>query len=346
MGLYDLTLGRFSKDLGIDLGTANTVVYMKSLGIVLREPSIVAIEKNSSRVVAIGQEAKRMVGRTPGGIVAIRPMRDGVIADFDIVEGMLRSFIKRVIKRSRFIKPRIIIGVPSGITAVERRAVVDASMKAGAKETFLVTESMAAAIGSNFSIFEPQGNMIIDIGGGTTEVAVIALGGIVESRSIRVAGDEMDQAIMAHCRRNYNLLIGERTAEEIKIEIGSAYPMPVEKTMDVKGRDLVSGLPKYFTLSSAEVRDTLSEPVNTITDAIRMTLEKIPPELSSDLMEKGMVMTGGGSLLYGLDKYIAQETEMKVTVAEDPLSSVAYGTGKILEDMTRYKGVLMSSRDM
>jgi len=346
MNLYDLTLGRFSRDLGVDLGTANTLVYMRGSGIVLREPSVVAVEKASNRVVAIGEEAKRMVGRTPGGIIAIRPMRDGVIADFDIAEAMLRSFIQRITKRSGLLKPRIIIGIPSGITAVERRAVVDAAMQAGAKEAFLIEEPMAAAVGAELSIFEPNGSMVIDIGGGTTEVAVIALGGIVESRSIRVAGDEMDQAIIAHCRRNYNLLIGERTAEEIKIEIGSAYPLETEKTMEVKGRDLVSGLPKNFTLSSAEIRDALSEPINTITDAIRMTLEKVPPELSADIMEKGMVMTGGGSLLVGLDKYISQETEMVVFVAEDPLSTVAYGTGMALEEMASFTKVLISNREI
>jgi rod shape-determining protein MreB len=346
MSLYDLTLGRFSKDLGIDLGTANTLVYKRGEGIVLRGPSVVAIEKASGRVVAIGEEAKRMVGRTPGGIVAVRPMKDGVIADFEMTEAMLRSFIKRVVRRSRIFKPKIVIGIPSGITAVERRAVVDAAMQAGAKEIFLVEEPMAAAIGSGVPVFEAQGSMIIDIGGGTTEVAVIALGGVVVSRSIRVAGDEMDQAIIAHCRRNYNLLIGERTSEEIKIEIGSAYPMEREKSMDVKGRDLVSGLPKTFTLTSSEIRDALSEPVNIIADAVRMTLEKTPPELSSDIMGKGVLMTGGGALLVGLDKYLSQEIEMPVVVSDDPLSTVAYGTGKIAEDLKLYRQVVISGRQI
>ncbi|MFC1595673.1 rod shape-determining protein [Candidatus Margulisiibacteriota bacterium] len=346
MSLYDLTFGRFSKDLGVDLGTANTLVYMKGQGIVLREPSVVAIERATSKVVAIGEDAKRMVGRTPSGIVAIRPMRDGVIADFDIAEAMLRSFIKRVIKRTGLIKPKVVIGIPSGITAVERRAVIDAAMQVNVREAYLIVEPMAAAIGAELPVFEPKGNMIIDIGGGTTEVGVIALGGMVESRSIRVAGDDMDQIIIAHCRRNYNLLIGERMAEEIKIEIGSAYPMEKEKTMEVKGRDLVSGLPKNFTLSSEEIRDSLSEPINTIVDAVRMTLEKIPPELSADIMEKGMVMTGGGSLLYGLDKYISQETGMAVYVADDPLSTVAFGTGQALEELPAYKNLLISSKDI
>ncbi|MFH1429644.1 MAG: rod shape-determining protein [Candidatus Margulisiibacteriota bacterium] len=346
MSLYDAAFGRFSKDLGIDLGTANTLVYMKGEGIVLREPSVVAVEKSTNRVVAIGEEAKKMVGRTPGGIMAIRPMRDGVIADFDITQAMLQHFIKSVTRRSGLIKPRIVIGIPSGITAVERRAVVEASRMAGARETYLLEEPMAAALGAELSVFEPQGSLIIDIGGGTTEVAVIALGGMVASRSIRVAGDDMDQAIIAHCRRNYNLLIGERTAEEIKIEIGSAYPLAEEKTIDVKGRDMVSGLPKNFTLSSAEIRDTLSESVTTIVNAIRMTLEKIPPELSSDIMDKGMVMTGGGSLLYGLDKYISQETEMAVFVSDDPLSSVAYGTGHALEEINKFNRILITSKEI
>jgi len=346
MRLYDLTFGRFSKDLGIDLGTANTLVYMRGQGIVLREPSVVAVEKATNRVVAIGEDAKRMVGRTPGGIVAIRPMRDGVIADFEITEAMLRNFIKRVTHRTPFFKPRIVVGIPSGITAVERRAVVDAARQAGARETYLIEEPMAAAIGAGLPIHDPNGSMIVDIGGGTTEVAVIALGGSVVSRSIRVAGDEMDQAIIAHCRRSYNLLIGERTAEEIKIEMGSAYPMETEKTMEVKGRDLVSGLPRTFTLTSAEIRDALSEPVNTIADAIRLTLEKTPPELAADIMDNGIMMTGGGSLLIGLDKYIQQETEVSVRISEDPLSTVAYGTGHVLEHMEAFKNVLISEKDI
>jgi len=346
LSLYTSTIGKFSRDLGIDLGTANTLVFAKGKGIILSEPSVVAVKKNNNKVLAIGKEAKKMVGRTHGGVVAIRPMKSGVIADFEITEAMIRSFINMAIKHPFFIKPRIIIGIPSGITTVERRAVVDAATKAGAKETFLIEEPMAAAIGSDISIFEPQGNLIIDIGGGTTEVAIISLGGIVISCSIRVAGDEMDQAIISHCRRNYNLLVGERTAEQVKIEIGSAFPMKTEKSMEVRGRDLISGLPKNFTLTSAEIRDALSEPINTITDAIIMTLEKTPPELSSDIMSKGLVMTGGGSLLKGLNKYINHETDIPVTVANDPLSSVAYGTGYVVKDFSKYKKILISSKNI
>lgn len=334
----------FSRDLGIDLGTANSLVYVKSEGIVLREPSVVAIEKTSGKVLAIGNEAKKMLGRTPGNIVAVRPMRDGVIADFEITELMLRSFIQKVMNKYSFIKPRIVVGVPSGITGVEKRAVLDAAMNAGARQAFLIEEPMAAAIGSNLPISDPAGSMIIDIGGGTTEVAVISLGGIVVSKSIRVAGDEMDEAIVAHCRKNYNLLIGERTAEQIKIDIGSAYPFEEESSMEIRGRDLVTGLPKTFSITSAEVRDALMDPVNTIVDAIRLTLEKTPPELSADIMDRGIVMAGGGSLLRGLDKYISQETDMSVYVVDDPLSCVAYGTGKVLDELEILKKLLVPNR--
>jgi len=344
MGLFDMFFGKYSRDLGIDLGTANTLVFVKGEGIVLREPSVVAIEKNTNRVLALGEEAKAMLGRTPGNIIAVRPMRDGVIADFEITETMLRHFIQRVHNRSHLVKPRIVIGVPSGITGVEKRAVLDAAMHAGAREAYLIEEPMAAAIGANLPISEPAGSMIVDIGGGTTEVAVLALGGIVVSKSIRVAGDEMDEAIISHCRKNYNLLIGERTAEEIKIQIGSAYPFEEEVSMEVRGRDLVTGLPKTFTITSAEVRDALSEPVSTVVDAIRMTLEKTPPELAADIMDRGIVMAGGGSLLYGLDKYISQETDMSVFVVDDPLSCVCYGTGKVLDEIETLKKVLVSSR--
>ncbi|MFC1482993.1 rod shape-determining protein [Candidatus Margulisiibacteriota bacterium] len=332
-----------SRDLGIDLGTANTLVFAKGDGIILREPSVVAIEKNTNKILALGNEAKGMLGRTPGNIIAVRPMRDGVIADFEITEIMLRHFIKKVNSRSSFVRPRIVVGVPSGITGVERRAVLDAAMHAGAREAYLIEEPMAAAIGSNLPISEPAGSMIVDIGGGTTEVAVIALGGIVVSKSIRVAGDEMDEAVIAHCRKNYNLLIGERTSEEIKINIGSAFPFEEEGSIEVRGRDLVTGLPKTFTLTSSEVRDALSEPVNTVVDAIRMTLEKTPPELAADVMDRGIVMAGGGSLLPGLDKYISQETDMSVYVVDDPLSSVAYGTGKVLEELETLKNILVSN---
>jgi rod shape-determining protein MreB len=344
MNFIDTFFSKFSKDLGIDLGTANTLVYVKGEGIVLREPSVVAIEKNSNRVLALGKEAKNMLGRTPGNIIAVRPLRDGVIADFEITEIMLRHFIQKVLNKRNLIRPRIVIGVPSGITGVEKRAVLDAAMHAGAREAYLIEEPMAAAIGSNLPISDAAGNMIVDIGGGTTEVAVIALGGIVVSKSIRVAGDEMDEAIVNHCRKNYNLLIGERTAEDIKIEVGSAFPQENETSIQVRGRDLVTGLPKTFTLTSAEVRDALLEPVNTIVDAIRLTLEKTPPELASDIVDRGIVMAGGGSLLRDLDKYIAQETDMSVFVVDDPLSSVCYGTGKVLDELETLKKVLVSNR--
>jgi rod shape-determining protein MreB and related proteins len=341
MSLYDLIFGQFSRDLGIDLGTATTLVFARGEGIILCEPSVVAINKDNNRPLAFGNEAKGMLGRTPANIVAVRPMRDGVIADFEITEMMLRHFINKSHNRSAFVRPRIVVGVPSGITGVEKRAVLDAAMHAGAREAYLVEEPMAAAIGANLPVSEAQGSMIVDIGGGTTEVAVLALGGIVVSKSIRVAGDEMDEAIVAHCRKNYNLLIGERTAEQIKIDIGSAYPLPEEKTIEVRGRDLVTGLPKTLTLTSSEIRDALAEPVATVVDAVRMTLEKTPPELAADIMDRGIVMAGGGSLLRGLDKYLAQETDMSVYVVDDPISCVAYGTGKILEEIDILKKVLI-----
>jgi len=341
MSLYDSIFGKFSRDLGIDLGTATTLVFARGEGIILCEPSVVAINKDNNRPLAFGNEAKGMLGRTPANIVAVRPMRDGVIADFEITEMMLRHFINKSHNRSAFVRPRIVVGVPSGITGVEKRAVLDAAMHAGAREAYLVEEPMAAAIGANLPVSEAQGSMIVDIGGGTTEVAVLALGGIVVSKSIRVAGDEMDEAILAHCRKNYNLLIGERTAEQIKIDIGSAYPLPEEKTIEVRGRDLVTGLPKTLTLTSSEIRDALAEPVATVVDAVRMTLEKTPPELAADIMDRGIVMAGGGSLLRGLDKYLAQETDMSVYVVDDPISCVAYGTGKILEEIDILKKVLI-----
>ncbi len=341
MGLYDLIFGHFSRDLGIDLGTATTLVFARGEGIILCEPSVVAINKDTGKALAFGNEAKSMLGRTPANIIAVRPMRDGVIADFEITEMMMRHFINKSHNRSAFVRPRIVIGVPSGITGVEKRAVLDAAMHAGAREAYLVEEPMAAAIGANLPVSEAQGSMIVDIGGGTTEVAVLALGGIVVSKSIRVAGDEMDEAIVAHCRKNYNLLIGERTAEQIKIDIGSAYPLSEERTIEVRGRDLVTGLPKTLTLTSSEIRDALSEPVATVVDAVRMTLEKTPPELASDIMDRGIVMAGGGSLLRGLDKHLAQETDMSVYVVDDPISCVAYGTGKILEEIDTLKKVLI-----
>lgn len=341
MGVYDMIFGHFSRDLGIDLGTATTLVFARAEGIILCEPSVVAIDKDGGRALAFGNEAKGMLGRTPASIVAVRPMRDGVIADFEITEMMLRHFIHKSHNRSAFVRPRIVVGVPSGITGVEKRAVLDAAMHAGAREAYLVEEPMAAAIGANLPVSEAQGSMVVDIGGGTTEVAVLALGGIIVSKSIRVAGDEMDEAIVAHCRKNYNLLIGERTAEQIKIDVGSAYPLSEEKTIEVRGRDLVTGLPKTLTLTSSEIRDALSEPVATVVDAVRITLEKTPPELAADIMDRGIVMAGGGSLLRGLDKYIAQETDMSVYVVDDPISCVAYGTGKILEEIDTLKKVLI-----
>lgn len=341
MGVYDMVFGHFSRDLGIDLGTATTLVFARGEGIILCEPSVVAIDKDSGKSLAIGNEAKGMLGRTPANIVAVRPMRDGVIADFEITETMLRHFINKSHNRSAFVRPRIVVGVPSGITGVEKRAVLDAAMHAGAREAYLVEEPMAAAIGANLPVSDAQGSMIVDIGGGTTEVAVLALGGIVVSKSIRVAGDEMDEAIVSHCRKNYNLLIGERSAEQIKIDIGSAYPLSEERTIEVRGRDLVTGLPKTLTLTSSEIRDALSDPVSTVVDAVRMSLEKTPPELAADIMDRGIVMAGGGSLLRGLDKYLAQETDMSVYVVDDPISCVAYGTGKILEEIDTLKKVLI-----
>ncbi len=341
MSVYDLFFGRFSRDLGIDLGTATTLVFARGEGIILCEPSVVAINKDTNKVLAIGNEAKGMIGRTPGNIVAVRPMRDGVIADFEVTEMMLRHFINKAHNRSNFVRPRIVVGVPSGITGVEKRAVLDAAMHAGAREAYLVEEPMAAAIGANLPVSEAAGSMIVDIGGGTTEVTVRALGGIVVSKSIRVAGDEMDEAIIAHCRKNYNLLIGERTAEQIKIDIGSAYPLGEERTVEVRGRDLVTGLPKTLTLTSSEIRDALAEPVATVVDAVRMTLEKTPPELAADIMDRGIVMAGGGSLLRGLDKHLAQETDMSVYVVDDPISCVAYGTGRILEEIDTLRKVLI-----
>ena len=323
-------IGMFSSDIGIDLGTANTLVYVRDRGIVMREPSVVAVEDGTNRVVAVGDEAKKMIGRTPGNLVAIRPLKRGVIADFAVTEAMLRYFIEKVHNRRKMVHPRVVIAVPSGITEVEKRAVKDSAMHAGARDVFLVEEPMAAAIGVGLPVAEPAGNMIVDIGGGTTEVAVISLGGIVYSRSVRVGGDEMDEAIIQHIKREYNLLIGERTAEDIKITMGSAIPMGGETTMEVKGRDLVAGLPRTLTVTSDEIRQALQEPVNAIVEAVRVTLEKILPELSADLVDRGMVMAGGGSLLRGLDQLISEKTGLPVHIADDPLSAVAEGTGIVL----------------
>ncbi len=323
----------FSSDLAIDLGTANTLVFAEGRGIVVREPSIVAVNKITNKVEAVGSAAKDMLGRTPGNIVAIRPMKDGVIADFEVTERMLDYFIKKAHGRSLFVRPKIVISVPSDITQVEKRAVKDSALQAGASEVFIVEQAMAAAIGAGLPITEPTGNMIVDIGGGTTDVAVISLAGIVYSKSVRVASNEMDEAIIQYIKRKYNLLIGERTAEAIKIEIGSAYPLDEPISMEIKGRDLVEGVPKTLNLTDAEVREALAETVGIILDAVRVALEKTPPELSADIMDKGIVLTGGGSMLKNLDRRLREETGLPIATAEDPLSSVALGTGAMLADV-------------
>jgi len=326
-------LGLFSNDIGIDLGTANSVVYVKDRGIVLREPSVVAIQAGTHNVLAVGAEAKAMVGRTPGSIVAIRPMKDGVIADFEITESMLRYFIRKVHNRRSMVAPRVIVAVPSGITEVEKRAVKDSATHAGARKVYLIEEPMAAAIGVGMPVQEPAGNMIVDIGGGTTEVALISLAGIVFSRSIRVAGDELDEAIVQYMKRAYNLMVGERTSEEIKIRVGSAFPLEQEMTMEVKGRDLVAGLPKTLTVTSQEVREALLEPVSQIVESVRIALERCPPELAADLVDRGIMLAGGGALLRGIDKLLAEETGLPIHIAEDPLSAVAEGTGRVLNEL-------------
>ncbi len=340
--LLDPILGLFSNDLAIDLGTANTLVYVKGIGIVLNEPSVVAVRKDgggAKKVLAIGQEAKMMLGRTPGDIVAIRPMEEGVIADFEITEAMLRHFIRKVHKRRRFLRPRIIICIPSGITPVEKRAVRESAESAGAREVYLIEEPMAAAIGAGLPITEPIGNMVVDIGGGTTEVAVISLAGIVCSRSVRVAGDKMDEAILNHIKRNHNLLIGTNTAEIIKVSIGSAYPSEESESVEVKGRDLVTGIPKVLTIGSDEIREAISDQVETIVETVHTALEQTPPELAADIVEKGIVLTGGGSLLKNLDVRLGKETRLSVTITEDPLSDVVIGSGKTLDNLSILKEV-------
>jgi len=337
----------FSKDMGIDLGTANTLVHLRGKGIVLKEPSVVAIQNDNGKVLAVGDEAKQMIGRTPGNIVAIRPVKDGVIADFDITQAMLKYFINRALGgRSAMVRPRVIISIPSGCTTVEERAVREAALQAGAKEAYLIEEPMAAAIGAGLPVHEPTGNLIVDIGGGTTEVAVISLGGVVNSRSVRVAGDNMDNAILQHLKKTYNLLIGERTAEDIKISIGSALWEGPEETYQVRGRDLVSGLPKTIEVSSQEIQHALQETVEEILDGIRVCLEKTPPELASDIMDRGIVLAGGGSLLRGFDKLISRETNMPVYICEEPLLAVAYGTGKVLENIDVLKRVLIGPKKL
>jgi len=326
-------LGLLSSDIGIDLGTANTLVYVKDQGVVLREPSVVAVQSGTNNVLAVGDEAKRMLGRTPSNIVAVRPLKDGVIADFEVTEAMLRHFISKVHNGRVRAKPRVVIAVPAGITEVEKRAVQESAMHAGAREVYLIEEPMAAAIGVGLPVQDPAGNMIIDIGGGTTEVAVISLSGIVFSRSLRVAGDELDKAIVQYMKRSYNLMVGERTAEEIKIKIGSAYPMEQETSAEVKGRDLVTGMPKTRMITSQEVREALLEPISAIVDSVRVALESCPPELSADLVDRGLVLAGGGALLRGLDKLLSEQTGLPVHVADDPLSAVAEGTGKCLNEI-------------
>jgi len=332
-----------TRDMGIDLGTANTLVHVRNKGVVLMEPSVVAIHSETKEVLAVGSEAKKMIGRTPGNIIAIRPMKDGVIADFDITQTMLRYFIRKAYKRG-LLKPRVIVAVPSGCTEVERRAVLDAAIQAGAREAYTVEEPMAAAIGSGLPVNDPTGNLIVDIGGGTCEVAVISLGGIVTSKSIRVAGDEMDEAIAGYIKRAYNLLVGERTAEEVKIKIGTAFDLGEEESMEVRGRDLVSGLPRTISVTSTEVRKALAEPVAAIIEAIRETLENTPPELAADVMDRGIMLTGGSAMLKGLDRRISHETGMPVHLVDEPLYAVVRGTGKILDEIDTLKRVLTSAK--
>lgn len=333
MSLMDFFYRSFSKDLGIDLGTANTLVYVRSRGVVIQEPSVVAVDAESRAILAVGDEAKQMIGRTPGNIRAIRPMKDGVIADFDVTQSMLKYFIMRAQPKANVLHPRVVIAVPSGITGVERRAVIEAAQQAGARDAVPIEEPFAAAIGADLPVEEPTGNMVVDIGGGTTEVAIISLGGIVTSRSVRVAGDEMDDAIVAYVKRTYNMMIGERTAEEVKIQTGSAMN-PGEGFMDVRGRDLVTGLPRTLRLNAQEIQKALAEPVSAIVEAIKLTLERTPPELAADIMDRGIVLAGGGSLLRNLDRLLIQETGMPVHVAEDPMRCVVKGTGRCLEDAT------------
>jgi rod shape-determining protein MreB len=329
------------RDMAVDLGTANTLVYVRGKGIVLNEPSVVALNTNNGQIVAVGVEAKRMIGRTPGNIVAVRPLKDGVIADFDVTERMLRYFIQKVHRRSRMAKPRIVVAVPSGITGVEQSAVKEAGHQAGARRVYIIEEPMAAAIGAGLPVNEPTGNMVVDIGGGTTEVAVISLGGIVTSQSIRIGGDEMDQALITFGKKEHSLMLGERTAEEIKVALGSAFPAADEPNAEIRGRDLVSGLPKTVVISSAEVRRALDDPLNLIIDAVKSTLDKCPPELAGDVMDRGIALTGGGALLRSLDQRIREETGMPVHIADSPLESVVLGTGKCVEDFDTLRQVLV-----
>ncbi|NLP14384.1 MAG: rod shape-determining protein [Clostridium sp.] len=335
-----------SRDIGIDLGTANTLVHIKGKGIIVREPSVVAINTKNNEILAVGDSAKDMIGRTPGNIVAIRPMKDGVIADFEVTQSMLKYFIKRATSKGVFGKPRVVICVPSGVTEVEKRAVEEATINAGAKEAYLIEEPMAAAIGANLPVEEPSGSMVVDIGGGTSEVAVISLGGIVTSKSLRIAGDELDDSIVHYIKKEYNLMIGERTAEEIKVNIGAAYKKVREDSMEIRGRDLITGLPKNVTITSSEVMEALKDPIYTIVDSIKITLEKTPPELAADIMDRGIMLTGGGALLKGLDRLIRDETGMPVNIAENPLDCVVMGSGKVLEEIETLKKVLISPKKL
>ncbi len=334
-------LAFLGRDMAVDLGTANTLVYVRGRGIVLNEPSVVALNTTAGKIVAVGTEAKRMIGRTPGNIVAVRPLKDGVIADFETTERMLRYFIQKVHKRRHFAKPRLVVAVPSGITGVEQRAVKEAGYQAGSRRVYILEEPMAAAIGSGLPVHEPTGNMVVDIGGGTTEVAIISLGGIVASQSIRVGGDELDQAVINYVKKEHSLLLGERTAEEIKMAIGSAFPMPDERPAEVRGRDLVSGLPKTVIISAEEVRKATEEPVNAIVDAVKTTLDKCPPELSGDVMDRGIALTGGGALLKGLDERLRHETGMPLHLVDNPLDSVVLGSGKCVEEFDALQQVLV-----
>lgn len=330
----------FSKNLGIDLGTANTLIFMKNKGIIIREPSVVAVDTRTNTVKSVGKEAKGVIGRTPGSITAVRPLKNGVIADFDITTTMLQKFIQRAINKKTLFKPKIIICIPSGVTAVERRAVKEATEQAGAKKVYIIEEPMAAAIGASLPVAEPTGNMVVDIGGGTSEVAVISLGGIVAAQSVRVGGDKFDSDIINYIKKKYNLLVGESTAENIKIQIGSAYPFEVEEYMNIRGRNLLNGLPENIEISSAEIREALKESVEKILESIHMTLEKTPPELSADIIEQGITLTGGGALLRHLDKLINKKTKMPVNIAENPLDCVAKGTGAVLDNIDKLHDVL------
>lgn len=342
--IFNGLLSHLSRDMGVDLGTANTLVYVRRQGIVLREPSVVAKRLGDGQVLAVGEEAKRMIGRTPADIVATRPLRDGVIADFDTTASMMTYFIRRAANGRMWVRPRVVVGIPSGCTEVEKRAVVDATLQAGARDAYLIEEPMAAAIGAGLPVSDPIGSMVVDIGGGTTEVAVIALGGIVASRSIRTAGDECDEAIIQYSRRAYNLLIGERSAEEIKIAVGSAFPSRDENAVDVRGRDLVSGLPRTVRMTSGEIREAMAEPVQAVVEAVKQTLERTPPELAADIVDRGIILTGGGALLRGIDRLLAEETGMPVSLTDDPLGAVVLGTGRVLEDIDSLKKVLVASK--